>query len=112
MDPSFSSYFKNEQGEMLSIQEVRKRIMGKRYLVINDEINHNGNYYKKSEYKTYMTKNLFRLSCPVRSEFNYESGNNLEFVELVPKGYLDSLYIDRGRNINYYTSNPDYFWEN
>ena len=59
-----------------------------------------------------MTKNLFRLNCPIRSEFDYESGNNLEFVELVPKGYLDTLDMDRESITTYYTSNPDYFGEN
>jgi len=42
MDPSFEAYFKNEKGEMLSIAEVREAIIGNKKLVLDKEINWNG----------------------------------------------------------------------
>ncbi len=54
-----------------------------------------------------MSKNLFRLSCPVKSEYNYEAMNfnQREYIELIPAGYKAENFS------NYtYTRNPDIYW--
>ena len=108
MDPSFAGYFKDENDNYLGLSEVRERLINSEFLQISDHLNHNRNKYTKQEYKTYMSKNLFRFSCPVTGEFNYETldFSQREYIELIPLNY-----IQEGNNNNYiYTRNQDNFW--
>jgi hypothetical protein len=107
MDPSFAGYFKDENDTLLDLSEVRERLINGDSLVISGYLNHNGDRYTKREYRTYMAKNLFRLDCPLESEFNYEAKpyNNLNYVELIPLNYSSP-----GQNRYTYTRNPDIFW--
>lgn len=73
MDPSFEAYFKNEKGELLSISEVREYLVQGGKLVLDKEANWNGEATDPDWYLHYMSKNLFRFSCPAASEFGYES---------------------------------------
>jgi len=121
IDPTYSAYLTDENGEMLSIQEVRDRIVTGKNIIVNDDINWNGQPYDSSKYLAYMSKNLFRLVSPVEGEYDYESKSNRKFVELIPKGYDTSMNIFSSilsklksafsKMEYYYTSNPNYFWE-
>jgi hypothetical protein len=106
-DPSFAGYFKDGDGNFLGLSEVRERFINDDVLIISDYLNHNGDLYSKREYKKYMSKNLFRLSCPLKSEYNYEAMDfNLRcYVELVPVDYQH----ENSRNY-IYTENPDVYW--
>jgi hypothetical protein len=121
IDPTFAAYLTDENGIMLSIQEVRDRIVSNKKIKVNVDINWNGQPYDSLNYLAYMSKNLFRLESPIEGEFDYESKSNRMFVELIPKGYDTSMNIFSSILIkiksafskmeHYYTSNPDYFWE-
>ena len=130
MDPTFEAYFRDENGNYLSIREVRERLMSDKPLVLNDEINHNpaSSLYRfffklgilkfnKDDYVDYMSKNLFRLNSPVCSEFNSETKDkNRSYIELIPRDYNiksnpEIKTYDGYETITHYTSNPDAFWK-
>lgn len=122
MDPTFESYFTDENGNHLSIQEVRENFMRDKPVIVNDEINWNGEKLDKEKYISYMSKNLFRFKCSISSKFNCESTKEINYIELIPKGYISRkglitklkpalLALYGYKIVKYYTSNPEFFWE-
>ncbi len=90
MDPSFEMFFMDANSNLLSIIEVREKMINNETLLLNDKLNHNGNPIETEDYLRYMAKNLFRFSCPLGSEFGYESKEGKKYwVELIPEGYED-----------------------
>ena len=90
MDPSFEMFFMDANSNLLSIIEVREKMINNETLLLNDKLNHNGNPIETEDHLRYMAKNLFRFSCPLGSEFGYESkGGQKYWVYLIPKGYED-----------------------
>ncbi len=123
IDPTFDAYIMNENGDLLSIQEVRERLINSKQLIINPEANWN---HKTSETKEeylykYMAKNLYRLESPINSEFDYETdlnGKLIKYMDLNPIDY--NGYKNSGRKakrgLSSYdlvvTNNPNIFWAN
>jgi hypothetical protein len=114
IDPTFDAYVMNEKGELLGISEVRERLINGKPLILNPEANWNRTESQTKEYylENYMTKNLYRLECPVKSEYDSETYTNYEgkkviFLELLP---LDGLVQTPVSDTNFITNNPDYFW--
>ncbi|MBO9202570.1 MULTISPECIES: transglutaminase domain-containing protein [Niastella] len=123
IDPTFDTYVMNEKGDLLSIEEVRQRIIDNRPLIISPDANWN---HKVSETKEhylfyYMAKNLYRLECPVNSTFNMETtaeGKRIEYIQLLPLDYFKQPVKTSWTSKNtktaytyYYTNNPAYFWQ-
>ncbi len=86
MDPSFEAFWRNEQGDLLSIAEVRESITRGRKIVLNKEVNWNGQSRDPAWYLRYMSKNLYRFSSPAASEFGYESKPVTLRIYLEPAG--------------------------
>lgn len=123
LDPTHDSYVMDENGTPLSIEEVRLRLIEDKPVFLNPKANWNNKEATTTEYHLYeyMAKNLYRLECPLRSEYDYETntkGKEKNFVELLP---LDAHqqspkkieYSDKKRKIKntvYKTNNPDLFW--
>lgn len=114
IDPTFDAYVMNEKGELLGIAEVRERLINGKTLILNPEANRNRteSQTKESYLENYMAKNLYRLECPVKSEYDSETyanhkGKKVIYLELLP---LDGLVQTRDSNTNYITNNPDLFW--
>ncbi len=112
MDATFNAYWKDENGILLSIEEVRSRTIEGKPLVLNPDANwNNRNKYNKKDYlDNYMAKNLYWFSCPLISSFNVESpyrgGKAERYVSLQPVGYApDANFID------IVTHDPAYFWQ-
>lgn len=112
LDPMKLAYFTDENGNMLSVAEIRERLIGGKTLELNEDADYNGNPFDKDEYLNYLAKNLYRFSCSVDSKFgNYGIFHLTDvtriYVHLDPAGEKqDGL----GVATNYFTSNPDYFW--
>lgn len=111
VDPTFNAYVTDNKGDMLSIEEVREKIIKNKPLIINKEANWNNiNQETKEHYlDVYMAKNLYYFSCSVRSEFNCETSvkNKIrsDYVYLIPKGF-------HSKKLNEYkTTNNQYFWQ-
>ncbi len=93
IDPTQNAYVMNERGELLSIEEVRERLISGRPLLLNPDANWNRRHSTEKAYYLYeyMAKNLYRFSCPAASRFDYETpaaGKTVTYVELLP---LDGL---------------------
>lgn len=123
VDPTFDAYVMNEKGELLGIQEVRERLINGQPLILNPEANWNRLISQtKEEYlEQYMTKNLYRLECQMKSGYNTETwipGKEITYVELLPLDALEQnpqKIIETNsktglKSIFYKTNNPKLFW--
>lgn len=123
LDPTHDAFVMNETGELLSVEEVRDRVISGKPLILNPTANWNNKVSttKKEYLYNYMAKNLYRIECPLNSEYNVETrvnGMKYEYVELLPlDGYRQTPIIRTVMNktnntkfINYTTNNPKVFW--
>jgi hypothetical protein len=122
IDPTNDTYVMNEKGELLSIEEVRERIIQDKPLIISPEANWNHKSTEKKEYYlyNYMAKNLYMLECPLNSEFDFESpqaGKVTSYLRLIPLAYfkksLEKVETKKTQRtiVNYQTNNPEVFWQ-
>jgi len=96
-DPNLNAYFMDEYGVILSVVEIRQRLVGGMALRVNDDLTFNsdnevfaalGQQYGKDFYLLYIAKNIFRYDCPRLSTIDKGSQENSKVVlELLPAGY-------------------------
>ncbi|MCI5057152.1 MAG: hypothetical protein MRY83_13650 [Flavobacteriales bacterium] len=120
MDPTFNTYPIDEKGTPLSIQETRARLINDQETHLAGTLDWNGKKYSGGEKRylhRYMTKNLFRFSCPLVSESAYEEkGKKRVYIDLYPLNYNEANN-ELGELINhknfqaYYITNDALFWE-
>jgi len=123
IDPTNCAYIMDEKGNLLGIQEVRERLIKDQPLILNADANWNRKVRKnKEEYLDgYMSKNLYRMACPLTSEYNMETWDRqkeIVYLELLPLDGLEQLpqkneeTYQNGeiKYVNYKTNNPDLFW--
>ena len=120
MDPTFMAYVMNEDGNLLSIEEVRDRLIKDKMLILNPDANRNHGFSQsKSWYLDYyMAKNLYKMECPVNSTYNYETQNGdhpQAYIQLLPGTSAHAPVTEEGKHgLNgstlYYTNNPKKFW--
>ena len=115
IDPTFYAYVKDENGNFLSIAEVRERLINNKPLVLSEDANWNNQtpQTKEDYLESYMAKNLYWIQCVDYSRFNAESRyrhiENKNIV-LLPLGF--ELDLPQGTvNPKYVTHDPDYFWQ-
>lgn len=121
MDPTFMAYVMNERGELLSIEEVRERLISKKPLILNPDAMHNNRTSQtKADYlENYMAKNLYRLQCPVDSRYDLETPEKDKvraYIDLVPGGSVQEPYTSTRKDgmstiRHYFTANPRLFWQ-
>jgi hypothetical protein len=105
VDPTFDAYVMDERDQLLSIAEVRERLVTDRPLKLNPDANWNHvNEVDRQYYLyNYMAKNLYAL------EYFYESDGIVGAILLLPVEYQE--VIPRTREYNpICTHNPDVFW--
>lgn len=123
IDPTNDAYVMNEKGELLSIEEVRERLITNKPLLLNPDANwnHKSTTIKEEYLYNYMAKNLYRMECPVNSEYNSETWNDVKkisYIELLP---LDAYNQTPNKSeqsspktgtifTKYKTNNPTLFW--
>lgn len=95
IDPEFNAWVTDEQGNMLSIQEVRENLRNGTPVVLNKEANwNNQNKETTEEYLyNYMAKNLYYLIVSANQEYGLEDHavpNATHMVSLVPTGFSSS----------------------
>ena len=121
IDPTNYGYVMNENGELLSIEEVRDRVIHNKPLILNPDANwnHKDSKTKQVYLYQYMAKNLFRMQCPVESRYDNETwkkGKTISYVELLSLNAYNQLpqktsISHEGQTIIYYkTNNPVLFW--
>jgi hypothetical protein len=124
IDPTFNAYVMNEKGEMLSIEEVRERLISDKTLILNPDANWNNQstQTKENYLENYMAKNLYILQRTASSEYNMETnseGKTYNYIELLPLDYFnqepqkeeDKREKSNTLWITYKTNNPSLFWE-
>jgi hypothetical protein len=107
VDPTNDAYIMDEKGDLLSIEEVRERLIEDKPLIVNPDANWNHKSSTTKDYylDIYMAKNLYQLFSPIKSEFNYETpgkDKKIAYVNLLP---LDSQITTPFKTENNY--NPD-----
>lgn len=115
VDPTFNAYVKDESGNLLSIAEVRERLIANKPLVLNEDANWNNVSKQTKEYylDNYMAKNLYWIQCIDYSRFNPESRyrkNENKYIALLPVGFEFDLR-DGIITPEYVTHDPGYFWQ-
>ncbi|MCC8426982.1 transglutaminase-like domain-containing protein [Mucilaginibacter sp. UR6-11] len=119
MDPSFNAYVTDAKGNLLSIEEVRERLVkGSDDLVLNSDANHNNEEKQSKEgyLGHYMSKNLYWLQCATDSEWGMETDKVDKFartyVNLYPGSFTTKHVSNAVKNAKVIvTHNPDYFWQ-
>jgi len=122
IDPTFGAYVMDEKGNLLGLQEVREKLIKGQPLILNADANWNREKLQTKEYylEDYMAKNLYRMECPLSSEYNAETsekGKEISYVDLLPLDGLEQSPQKREitnqagvKFIIYKTNNPDPFW--
>jgi hypothetical protein len=110
IDPTMDAWVMDENGTMLSIAEVRERLISDQPLVLCETANWNHESQQTKEYYLdyYMAKNLYYFVCKKYSRFNPESDYRPnpaeEDIRLIPVGFVnDNWKCDT-------TTDPDFFW--
>jgi Transglutaminase-like superfamily len=124
IDPTNDAYVMDEKGELLSPEEVRERVINGKMLILNPDANWNRKISttKEAYLYNYMAKNLYRIECPLVSEYDtetWEKGKKATYVELLPlDAYNQTPQYSELTNkksgitfINYKTNNPTVFWQ-
>lgn len=111
MDPTFNAYVEDDKGNLLSIEEVRSRLIANQPLVLNEDANWNNKktYTKEYYLDYYMAKNLYWMECTDFNCFNPEPrfrDIKRTYIGLVPQGFTSKATED-----TMLTSDPDYFWQ-
>ena len=110
IDPTMDAWVTDENGTLLSIAEVRERLINDQPLVLCETANWNHESQQTKEYylETYMAKNLYYFVCKKLNRFNPESAyrdNDPEGdVRLIPVGFVNNNWkCDT-------TTDPEVFW--
>ena len=110
IDPTNDAWVMDENGTMLSIDEVRERMINDQPLVLCETANwnHSEKQTKEGYLYGYMSKNLYYFVCKKYSRFNPESDYRPnpaeEDIRLIPVGFVnDNWKCDT-------TTDPDFFW--
>ena len=124
IDPTNNAYVMDEKGELLSIPEVRERLINNKPLILNPDANWNNRATatKEDYLYNYMAKSLYRFDCPLVSEYDTETwkdGKQVVYVELRPLNAFQQKPDKTVRKndktgttfTRYKTNNPNIFWQ-
>ena len=110
IDPTMDAWVMDENGTMLSIAEVRERLINDQPLVLCETANWNHENPQTKDYYLdyYMAKNLYYFVCKKYNRFNPESDYRPnpaeEDIRLIPVGFVnDNWKCDT-------TTDPEVFW--
>ena len=110
IDPTMDAWVTDENGTMLSIAEVRQRLINDQPLVLCETANWNHESQQTKEYylETYMAKNLYYFVCKKLNRFNpeslYRNNDPADDVRLIPVGFVNNNWkCDT-------TTDPEVFW--
>jgi hypothetical protein len=112
LDPTLNAYVTNEQGEYLSLIDLRNHLADQKPIFFNSEAKYNDDIWTTESAKEnidYFAKNLFYFQTFEMSTFSDFNAPGNRFISLSPQGY-DPRQI-RLSNIEYrikkYGDNPN-----
>ncbi len=122
MDPDFGVYVTDEEGNILGVMEIRRRLISGAPL----KVQHPGrsrlettlgdiqNFIEGADYQWFLSDFIFKIRCPKYSRFAQDTEPIREYYELIPDGYHPELLKESrltGRGKKIYTINDDtVFW--
>lgn len=111
MDPTFAAYVSDDEGTLLSIEEVRERLIQDRPLVLNDDANWNHENKQTAAHYLYdyMAKNLYLLNCATESKWGTESAFHPTYILLTPSADTACWVARRSHVI--VTTDAAAFWQ-
>lgn len=110
VDPTMDAWVMDENGTMLSIAEVRERLINDTPLVLCETANWNHEEQQTKEHylEEYMAKNLYYFVCKKLNRFNpeslYRNNDPSDDVRLIPVGFVNNNWKCET------TTDPDVFW--
>jgi hypothetical protein len=124
VDPTNNAYVTDENNKLQGIAQVRQRLIENKPLVLNTDANWNNRQKITKDFylDSYMSKNLYMVYSPLKSEYDYETRANdktITYVTLLPLDYFKQD-PDKTENTNkdtnltivrYKTNNADWFWQ-
>lgn len=124
VDPTNDAYVMDENGVLLSIEEVRHRLIVGGTLIVNPDANwnHKSSVSVEDYLYNYMAKNLYRLESPIVSQYDTETNTeekSLQYIELIPlDGFQQKPKYKKEYNSKfkttyhfYKTNNAEVFWK-
>lgn len=72
LDPTYSGYVMDKEGNYLNILEIRRLLAEQEYIIFNKQLNYNGEKWADDSpyYKEYLAKNTFCLCTPEHETFD------------------------------------------
>jgi len=122
MDPDFGVYVTDENGGILGVMEIRRRLIsgeplkvqrpGKSRLEIAWRNVHD--VIDGADYLWFLSEFIFKIRCPKYSMFAQDTQPIREYFELIPDGYRPELlgksqFTDQGKKI-YFINDANAFW--
>jgi hypothetical protein len=112
-DPTSHLYLKNEQGELIGVEEYRDLLIAGAEIIPNDDRFPNWGTADRPDcfmpgYNEYMAKNLIRLHRAEKCEYGYDSDNIALFPEKYYENERNALDTLKGRVV--ITKRED-FWQ-
>lgn len=95
IDPSYSLSF-TVGNTFANILELRNSIVSDMHYEIHRFVRFKTQLFDEKWYRAYMTKNLFRFSCPQRPSFTYGNNEIVKMFYLEPVGYGIEGIINKG----------------
>lgn len=106
LDPTYRLYFVDDNGEYVSISQLREGIIQGVDFHPNSNASYNGGEFTYDDYKEYMTKNLLRLNTNCNLDDSLPDMEATE-IELIPKGYTTERFAKKVNFVN----DPISFWD-
>ena len=126
MDANHSAYFIDENHTILSIPEIRKKMINCEKLLFNKELEYIGDSIGeklliglmgiKKFYRWYFSKNILHYSTNLINTFDVETDITASEIQLIPTNYIKEINPYQAkrkyeRYYLYYTDNEDFFWQ-
>jgi len=90
LDPTLNAYVVTQQGEYLSLLELRDLLANQEPIFFNKEAKYNDDVWTEEstkEYTVYFAKNLFYFQASEISTFGSDETSDNRFITLCPQGY-------------------------
>ncbi|MCL2544624.1 MAG: transglutaminase-like domain-containing protein [Clostridia bacterium] len=113
LDPTFNLYLQDEDGNYLSLVQMRESFAGGSHIFANENAGHNAEAFDMDEYKDFMIEYLFRFMQGTHFTFGSEDGKDDHPVGvLVPVGYEIEVIPPEHMShiVALYTTDPDTYW--
>jgi hypothetical protein len=92
MDPDFGAYVTDGAGNVLGVSEVRRRLIeGAPLEIVRPGERDPDNNVERVDYLWFLSAFIFKIRCPIYSEFNQYSRPLKEYYELIPADYRNEM---------------------